>query len=172
MTIFFVMLVTFSYSQVWDDTRTTDLYKPIFFNVEIGHEFGVGNDSISRTVFDFSVMGNPDEHFSIGAGTGIRYYRLQEMVLLPIFIDIRGYPFTYRKTWIPYVSLKLGHTFNLSDNFDPIGFMVTPSAGMMYENRKNKFYSISINYSIQSVEQPQPPNVNWNGIGLIFGYSF
>lgn len=172
LTILLVFIVTFSYSQTWNNTRHTDLYKTILVNFEVGYEYGVGMDSISRTVTDFSVIITPDNVFGFGAGTGIRYYPKLEQVILPVFIEIRGYPFTYRKTWLPYVAVKLGHSFDLTDSFNPIGFMTTPSVGMMYENRNNKYYSISISYSIQSIEQPQPPNENYNGIGINFGYSF
>jgi len=172
LTILLVFIVTFSYSQIWNNTRHTDLYKPILLNFEVGYEYGVGMDSISRTVTDFSVIITPNNVFGFGAGTGLRYYYEKEIVLLPVYIEIRGYPFTYRKSWLPYISMKVGHTFNLTESFNPEGLMVTPSIGMMYENRNQKYYSISINYSIQSIEQPNPPNENWNGIGLNFGYSF
>jgi hypothetical protein len=171
--ILFIFIVTLSYSQNWNNTRNTEQYKSSYLNVEVGYEFGIGMDSINRVVTDFSLLINPSTKFEVGIGTGLRFYSKQEMVLLPIYIDIRVYPYEFRRTsWMPYISAKLGHSFNLSDSFNPIGFMVTPSVGAMYETRKYKFYSLSLTYSIQSVEQPQPPNENWNGLGLMFGYTF
>lgn len=171
--VILLLLITMSgYSQSWNTTRHTDLYKSILINIEVGYEYGLGLDSISRTVTDFSLIITPDNFFGFGAGFGLRYYPDIEQVLLPIYVEIRGYPFTYRKLWLPYVAVKLGHSFELTDNFHPTGFMATPSVGIMYENRNNKFYSIAISYSIQSIEQPRPPNENYNGIGLSLGYSF
>ncbi len=172
LTILLVLSVTISQSQSWDTSRHIDNYRSLLFNVDVGYEQGIGMDSISRVVTDISIITNPEDVFGFGIGTGIRYYPKQEMTLLPFFVEVRGYPFSYRKLFLPYISLKLGHSFNINENFTPVGWMMTPGFGVMYENRKYKFYSLSITYSYQEIQNDNPPNDNYNGIGLNLGYTF
>ena len=167
----FLLITMSGYSQMWDTQRKTDLDKTFFVNTEVGYEFGIGDNHQNRISFDVTAIHNPESAFSFGIGTGIRYYE-DETTLMPIFGEIRAYPFSYRRLFLPFASLKMGYSFNLSESFDPVGFMTTPSIGISYENYRNKFYNLSVGYAIQSIKNDRPPNDNSNGIALIFGITF
>jgi len=171
-TILFVLTFTLVQSQSWDTTRKPDLYRTLLFNTELGYIMGVGNDSINRTVTDFSIMTNPDSMFGFGMGVGLRYYHQRDRLLIPIYLEMRAYPFSYRRNFLPYIGIKVGYSFDTQSEYDSPGMLVTPNIGVLFDNGRDKFYSLSVIYELQSIIRPYPPNKNFGGLGLQLGYTF
>ena len=71
-------------------------------------------------------------------------------MMLPIFVDIRGYlptsgPIT------PYASVKAGYTFNLSDGFGGAGIYLAPSVGAKYNLTPKIGLTLSVGYTFQGL---------------------
>ena len=170
--VILLLLITMSgYSQIWNTTRQTDLDKKIYVTTELGYEIYVNGEGESRPSFDIIVMTNPEDMFTFGVGTGIRYYN-QDFILLPIYGEVRAYPFTYRKNLLPFMSVKLGYSFNTADSFESVGIFTMPSIGISFENWHKQYYSLSVGYTMQSITNLHPPNDVSGAIAIIFVVTF
>jgi hypothetical protein len=69
-------------------------------------------------------------------------------MILPIFFDIRGY---YPMGKIsPFVMLRLGYSFNLTDGFGGMGLYMNPAVGIKYNISPKLGVTFSAGYSIQN----------------------
>ena len=95
--------------------------------VELGYAFGVGDYGMDLIKLNI-INGYRFNHlFTLGFGTGIRYYFDLKTVLLPIFAYFRVSFAT--KNISPYLSFGLGYSFDLTNGFERFGFLLNPSAG-------------------------------------------
>ena len=81
---------------------------------------------------------------------------------LPVFIDIRGYLPLQNDAITPFVMLRVGYSFNLSDGFAGMGLYMNPSIGIIYRISPKIGLNLSAGYSYQS----------YGGIPANGGYGF
>ena len=69
---------------------------------------------------------------------------------LPIFLDIRGYYPIQNSAFTPFVMMRVGFAFNLSDGFGAMGLYMNPAVGVKYQVSSMIGINLSIGYSYQS----------------------
>jgi hypothetical protein len=145
--------------------------------VGFGYAFGVGDWGMDRFKLQFINSWQLNPYFALGFGTGVHYYLDAEAALIPLFADFRS-SFLPGKV-SPYVSLGLGYSFDASDGFEGVGFLLNLTAGVNiktspknsihiglgYEMQKMPFYYDSYYYYDEFTE-------NSGAISLNFGFSF
>jgi len=138
-------------------------YKGIF---EIGYEIGTGDFGIDRLKLNIINGYQINPVFSIGFGTGLRYYFDADVALMPIFANVRTYFIDHNVT--PYLSLDIGYAFNASKrNFEGVGFLMNPTIGASYMISNRSAMNFGIGYGMQRIER-------WgvSAISINFGISY
>ena len=69
---------------------------------------------------------------------------------LPIFLDIRGYYPIQNSAFTPFVMMRVGFAFNLSDGFGAMGLYMNPAVGVKYQVSPMIGINFSVGYSYQS----------------------
>jgi hypothetical protein len=143
---------------------------------EIGYLLKAGRYGMDRVKLNFIGGYQLNPYFSLGLGTGLRYYTDAEAALIPVFADFRT---TFMNNKIsPYLSMDLGYSFDATNDFEGVGFLLSPTFGVSikgsnksaltiglgYEMQRMEFYS-SYNYSIKSSENSGAISIN---VGISF----
>jgi hypothetical protein len=89
-------------------------------------------------------------HFSIGLGTGLRYYFDVDAAVIPIFADFRAN--LLNKNVTPYWALGLGYSFNAFDNFVREGILLSPSAGVCFKVPGKTVINVGVGYELQELK--------------------
>ena len=71
-------------------------------------------------------------------------------MVLPIFLDIRGYYPLQNSAFTPFAMLRVGFAFNLSDGFGGMGLYMNPAVGVKYQVSPMIGINFSLGYSFQS----------------------
>ena len=71
-------------------------------------------------------------------------------MVLPIFLDIRGYYPLQNSAFTPFAMLRVGFAFNLSDGFGAMGIYMNPAVGVKYQVSPMIGINFSVGYSYQS----------------------
>ena len=102
-------------------------------------------------------------YFSLGLGTGLRYYgarlryyspssetlSIKEIALIPIFTDIRA---NYRFNNVsPYLSFGIGHSFDFKNSFKYVGIIFNPTAGVAFMITDKSAVKFGIGYEMQGM---------------------
>lgn len=116
---------------------------------ELGYEAGVGTYGLDRLKLNFINSYQFNQHFSAGIGTGLRYYVDTDEVLLPVFADLRAIILDHHIS--PYVAFGFGYSFNLTDNFDGVGTLINPSAGVIFPVFEKSLLNVGLGYEVQRV---------------------
>lgn len=132
--------------------------------VEPGMDLGVGDYSMDR--FKFNVVNgyqfNP--YFSAGIGTGFRYYFEADAVLLPVFADLRT---NFIDNIVsPYLSLGIGYSFDATNNFESVGFLLNPAMGVRFMISENAAMTVGLGYEMQRMK------FNYNAYYPYYSYQF
>jgi hypothetical protein len=126
---------------------------------ETGIEIGTGPYGMDRLKVSIINGYQVNQYFSLGFGTGLRYYFDAEAALVPVFADFRanfpGYDIS------PYMSLGTGYTFNASRDFRSIGFLLNPTAGISIMVSEKSALNVGIGYEMQRMKFY---NLFWGGI--------
>lgn len=128
--------------------------------VEMGHANGI--DYKRKDFLKLNVINgykfNP--YFSLGLGTGIRYYYDAKDAMVPLFIDFRA-NFINKKV-SPYLALDVGYLVDITRNIEikAVGPSLNPTAGVSFKISNKTAIYFGIGYEIQRVENYQ----YWNGI--------
>ena len=126
-------------------------YKAI---VEIGFGPGVGNTyyNYSMDRFKINIINgyqlNP--YFSIGLGTGLRYYPTAEEAIVPVFADFRAN--LLKRNVTPYISLGIGYSFDATNGFKNVGFLFNPIAGINFKVSDKSSMNVGLGYEMQNME--------------------
>lgn len=126
------------YNKQTDPNRGSD----IRIMVEGSYELALEEDGMSRYGADFIVGHQPHGDFFIGGGIGIRMYEDLDMMVVPIFVDIRRY-FLDNYDIQPYIGLKGGYALEAN------GIFFSPSAGMNFKMKKNMAVNIGLGVTVQ-----------------------
>ena len=89
-------------------------------------------------------------YFYAGAGLGFHWYPDAEATLMPLFIDLRT-QLSNRKT-VPFIDLRIGYSFDLSNSLEGQGFYFAPSAGVQFFSNKKAQLILSLGYSLQKLK--------------------
>jgi len=120
--------------------------------IDLGYYAGVGNIPIDRFNFNFINGYQINPYFSIGIGTGMHVfynnYDYNSSVLIPVFADFRV---SFTKARIsPYLSFDIGYSFNASDDFNGIGYFVSPTIGISFKLSKQLEIYTGTSYELQN----------------------
>ena len=93
-----------------------------------------------------------NEHFSLGAGLGLRFYTVPRDILIPLFVCAKYTVLNRRIS--PFLMLAAGYSFDSSNQdeeikFEGIGRMINPSAGLRFILTRRSYVSMGIGYEIQ-----------------------
>jgi len=119
--------------------------------VELGYQFGLSKyyskDRLKLNIINAYQI-NPN--FSIGIGTGIRYYLSPNTTIVPLFADFRAT--LLKKSISPYFSLGAGYSFDASNNFDGVGFLVNPTVGARFMISEKTAINVGLGYEMQLMD--------------------
>ena len=112
--------------------------------MELGLQLGYGEFDNTRIKLDYinSFILNP--YFSIGIGTGIRYYFHE--IINPLFVDMRV-NFTDSKV-TPYISTAAGYSFDLQGGQGG-GYLFNPMIGLSFKGSKDFAFNLGFGYELQ-----------------------
>lgn len=147
-----------------NSTNNTGLksgYKGI---VEMGYQIGVGDYGMDRLKLDIINGFQINPYFSLGFGTGLRYYFDAEAAVIPIFADFRA-NFTDTKV-SPYLSLGVGYSFDATNSFEDVGFLLNPTIGVSFKVSDKSAMNVGLGYEMQKMKFYSLENYNY-----YYGYS-
>lgn len=118
--------------------------------VELGYEIGTGNFGMDRLKFNVINGYQFNPYFSLGFGTGLRYYPDAELALMPIFADFRA-NFMDNKV-SPYLSLGVGYSFDATNSFEGVGLLLNPILGVSFMISEKSAMNVGIGYEMQRMQ--------------------
>lgn len=126
---------------------SSDFQPGPFGMVELGYQIGSGDYSLDRLKLNIIYAYQFNPYFSVGGGTGIRYYFDGDGVLIPFFAEIKG---TFLDNDVsPYLALDLGYSFDASDSFTGFGFLFSISGGVSFNAGDNLKMHAGLGYEAQ-----------------------
>ena len=118
--------------------------------VELGYQIGTGDNGMDRLKLNIINGYQIIPYFSLGFGTGLRYYFDAEAALIPVFADFRA-NFINNKV-SPYLSLGVGYSFNATNDFKGAGFLLNPTAGVSFKVSDESAMNVGLGYEIQKMD--------------------
>ena len=118
--------------------------------VELGYQIGVGHFGLDRLKLNIINGYQINPHFSLGFGTGLRYYLDAKAALFPVFADLRS-TFVYDEV-LPYLSLGLGYSFDATNNFEGVGFLLNPRLGLSFKVADKYALNFGLGYEMQRMK--------------------
>jgi sRNA-binding regulator protein Hfq len=144
--------------------------------VDVGYVFGTGDESskIDRIEFSTTHGYQINTNFFVGGGTGIHYMTLNDVFLLPLFIDFKGYILSGNVS--PYFDFKGGYTHILSKLEDEDikgGLYISPAIGVRYLISNNIGLNASLGFVFQQFRDiALNEYAKANGVSFKFGIEF
>ena len=138
--------------------------------IEMGYQFGVGAYRLDRLKVNIINGYQINPYFSLGIGTGMRYYFYEEAALIPIFADFRA-NFIDNKI-SPYLSLGLGYSFNVMNEFKGFGFLVNPTLGVSFKVSDKVAFNVGVGYDLQKLKFYEYEDNSLDAISINIGISF
>lgn len=118
--------------------------------VEVGYQLGVGDFGLDRLKMNIINAYQLSPYFSLGIGTGLRFYYDADAALIPVFADFRAYVLNHKVS--PYLSLGAGYSFNATNNLDGVGIFLNPAAGVSFKVSKKSSMNIGLGYEMQRMD--------------------
>ncbi len=143
--------------------------------VELNYLFGVGNHGLSRIEANIINGYQFNPYFSLGLGTGLRWYMYEggSAIFIPIFADFRV-NFMDNKV-SPYFSLGIGYSFDATDSFSGLGILAKPSLGVTIKVSEKLVMHTGLGYEMQKInyyDYSSINKINLGGFGFNFGVLF
>ncbi|MDE6556299.1 MAG: hypothetical protein K2K55_04985 [Duncaniella sp.] len=141
---------------------------PVKYQGEIGfgYSIGVGTCATGRANVHTVQGAKIGDYFSAGVGTGLDYYHELSDLIIPVYLNMRGY-YPLAKNFIPFVSLDLGYGIGVTKAIrGHSGFVWSPSVGF----RCNKF-KLQVGYTSQRLSE-YGFGFNMNAIQIMAGLVF
>ncbi len=107
--------------------------------------------------------------YSLGVGTGLRYYLPEQWSLVPVFANIMGT--MQAKKHLPYFSLSAGTLFE-TDDFKYEGYFIDPRIGVSIKTKGKCNINIAINYEFQFLKMPLKYEQWFGPACILIGLSF
>ena len=118
--------------------------------VELGYEIGTGDFGMDRLKLNVINGYQINPYFSLGFGTGLRYYFDAEAALIPIFADFRANFMDNNVS--PYLSLGVGYSFDATNSFEGVGFLLNPTVGVSFMVSEKSAMNVGIGYEMQRMK--------------------
>ena len=133
-------------------------------------EWGLGLHTVHGYQFN--------QYLGIGAGTGITF--IPEYSFIPLFLNVRSYPFN--SLFAPYVNLDIGYGFTTEEATDNVdkkgGIMVHPAVGLRFPSKHAAHFFIELGMRFQKAKritnwwQEEVSNITFRRTSLVFGVAF
>lgn len=176
LTLILAANTCFTQSDYQDTIHLETGYRGI---IEIGHQLGFGSYAYDRFRLDYINAAQIAPQFSMGIGTGLRYYLYEKKLLIPIYADFRVH--LNRKPISPYISMGIGSSFNATDGFENSGLLVMPTFGLSFVCKNKSAINIGLclemqRYKVHRVSlhgyKPYTTYYRVPALGVNIGYSF
>lgn len=118
--------------------------------VELGYQIGAGYYGMDRLKLNIINGYQINPYFSLGFGTGLRYYFDAEAALIPVFADFRA-NFMNNKI-SPYLSLGVGYSFDATNDFAGVGFLLNPTVGVSFKVSDKSAMNVGLGYEMQKID--------------------
>lgn len=118
--------------------------------VELGYQIGTGDYGLDRLKLNIINGYQINPYFSLGFGTGLRYYFDAGAAFIPVFADFRA-NFMDNKI-SPYLSLGVGYSFNATNGFEGVGFLLNPTAGVSFKVSDKSAINVGLGYEMQKMK--------------------
>jgi len=118
--------------------------------VELGYQIGTGDYGMDRLKLNIINGYQINPYFSLGFGTGLRYYFDAEAALIPVFADFRV-NFINNKI-SPYLSLGVGYSFDATNDFEGVGFLLNPTVGVSFKVSDKSAINVGLGYEMQKMD--------------------
>jgi hypothetical protein len=118
--------------------------------VELGYQIGTGDYGMDRLKLNIINGYQINPYFSLGFGTGLRYYFDAEAALIPVFADFRA-NFMNNKI-SPYLSLGVGYSFDATNDFEGVGFLLNPTVGVSFKVSDKSAMNVGLGYEMQKID--------------------
>lgn len=142
--------------------------------VELGYQVGIGDFGLDRLKINIINGYQFNPYFSLGIGTGMRYYFDVDGLLIPVFADFRA-NFTDNK-FSPYFSLGIGYSFDATYDFEGVGFLLNPTLGLSIQISDKSAINVGLGYEMQKMSYYDyyggSNSINSGAISLNVGLSF
>ena len=155
-----------------DNSGLQSGYKGI---VELGYQIGTGDFGMDRIKLNIINGYQINPYFSLGFGTGLRYYFDADAALIPLFADFRA-NFINNKT-SPYFSLGIGYSLDATNGFEGVGFLLEPTVGVSFKVSDKSAINVGLGYAMQKMKfydywYGSTYNENSGAISINVGISF
>ncbi len=146
---------------------------------EAGYLFETSDYKLNQIKLNYVYSYPVNSYFSIGIGSGLRYYHFFNDGFIPLFADTR-IDF-YKSNITPYFALEAGCSIDLNQRFeiDYISPLINPSVGITFKRSNKSAINIGIGYEKQKLKviyekwYSEYASIKSKGaISLILGYSF
>jgi hypothetical protein len=118
--------------------------------VELGYQIGTGDYGMDRSKFNIINGYQINPYSSLGFGTGLRYYFDAEVAVIPVFADFRTNFFDNKIS--PYLSLGVGYSFDATNDFEGVGFLLNPTLGVSFKVSDKYALNVGIGYEMQKLD--------------------
>ena len=133
--------------------------KYLFVGLGLGlHMYSARKPSMKENMGTDTYPQYADSTVGIPQGSGVTLYPTSykhgvdsSFMFMPAFLDVRGYLPIENSMVSPFVSIKLGCSFNLSDGFRPAGFYFAPSVGAKLNVSPNIGLFLNLGYTFQGL---------------------
>lgn len=125
--------------------------------VEFGYEIGSGTFGMDRLKLNIINGYQLNSQLSLSLGTGLRQYFDAKASLIPVFADFRAH--LTESNFTPYTSLGVGYSFDATNSFRGVGFLLNPTVGVSIMVSNESAVNVGIGYEMQRMDF------------LFFGYS-
>lgn len=143
--------------------------------VELGYQIGTGDYGMDRLNLNIINGYQINPYFSLGFGTGLRYYFDAEAAVIPIFADFRA---NFMDNHVsPYWSLGVGYSFDATNDFEGVGFLLNPTVGVSFKVSDKSAMNVGLGYEMQRMKfydywYGDTYNKNSGAISINVGISF
>lgn len=118
--------------------------------VELGYQIGTGDYGMDRLKLNIINDYQINPYFSLGFGTGLRYYFDVEAALIPVFADFRANIMNNKIS--PYLSLGVGYSFDATNDFEGVGFLLNHTVGVSFKVSDKFAMNIGFGYEMQKMD--------------------
>lgn len=118
--------------------------------IELGYQIGTGDYGMDRVKLDMINAYQFNPYFSLGLGTGFRYYFDAEALLIPVFVDFRVNLLDQKVS--PYLALGVGYSLDATNDFQGVGLLFNPSTGVSFKVSDNSVLNVGLGYEMQKMD--------------------
>lgn len=118
--------------------------------VELGYQIGAGDYGMDRFKLNIINGYQINQYFSLGVGTGLRYYFDAEAALIPI---LAGFQANFMDNNVsPYLSLGVGYSFDATNSFEGVGLLLNPTIGVGFKVSEKSVMYVGLGYEMQKMK--------------------